>query len=87
MDKASFEKFKHKIIPENSIIDREKAIIEINLELMRQRSASKEKPISVNGSSCYVEQVPLVQYLSIQDNILFGSSMDQSKYNHTLKIC
>lgn len=73
VDEKSFEKFKNKVIPDNSIVEREKAIIEINLELLKQRSSLKEKPILINGSSCYVEQVPLVQYLSIQDNILFGS--------------
>ncbi|CAL9099661.1 unnamed protein product [Musa textilis] len=46
-----------------------------------------EGMIQVSGKIAYVSQTAWIQTGSIQDNILFGSAMDQQKYQETLEKC
>ncbi|CAL9770494.1 unnamed protein product [Musa acuminata subsp. burmannicoides] len=46
-----------------------------------------EGMIQVSGKIAYVSQTAWIQTGSIQDNILFGSAMDQQKYQKTLEKC
>lgn len=46
-----------------------------------------EGMIQVSGKIAYVSQTAWIQTGSIQDNILFGSAMDQQKYQRTLEKC
>ncbi|KAL8111447.1 hypothetical protein AgCh_019244 [Apium graveolens] len=43
--------------------------------------------VQVNGKVAYVAQTAWIQTGTIQENILFGSSMDQGKYQEVLKRC
>lgn len=46
-----------------------------------------EGMIQVSGKIAYVSQTAWIQTGSIQDNILFGSAMDQQKYQKTVEKC
>lgn len=68
-------------IPQKSGYERDVVLGKIKLRCYEEKLKSHyQKPIEINGSSCYIEQIPLIQSLSIQDNILFGSAMDQERY-------
>lgn len=43
--------------------------------------------VQVYGKLAYVSQTSWIQTGTIQDNILFGSSMDHEKYQDTLERC
>ncbi|KAL1830212.1 hypothetical protein ACET3Z_008624 [Daucus carota] len=49
--------------------------------------SSTKGMIHIYGKVAYVSQTAWIQTGTIQENILFGSSMDQQKYKETLKIC
>jgi ATP-binding cassette subfamily C (CFTR/MRP) protein 1 len=49
--------------------------------------SKQEGVVQISGSVSYVQQVPWIQNKTLRDNILFGSEMDESKYNHTIEIC
>uniref|UniRef100_A0A7N0T3B4 ABC-type xenobiotic transporter n=1 Tax=Kalanchoe fedtschenkoi TaxID=63787 RepID=A0A7N0T3B4_KALFE len=48
---------------------------------------SNEGSIQVHGSIAYVSQNAWIQTGSIQENILFGSSMDSQRYQETIERC
>lgn len=43
--------------------------------------------VNVYGSIAYVSQTSWVQSGTIRDNILFGKSMDQTRYEKAIKAC
>lgn len=43
--------------------------------------------MQVNGSIAYVSQAPWIQSGTIQDNIMYGKPMEQSRYNEAIKAC
>uniref|UniRef100_A0A0E0FD97 ABC transporter C family member 13 n=1 Tax=Oryza meridionalis TaxID=40149 RepID=A0A0E0FD97_9ORYZ len=48
---------------------------------------STDGVIQVSGKIAYVSQSAWIQTGSVQDNILFGSTMDKPRYEETLKLC
>lgn len=46
-----------------------------------------DKPIKINGSISYVEQVSWIQNKTIKQNILFGEPFDAERYEKTIKSC
>ena len=44
-------------------------------------------PIGVQGSISYVEQQAWIQNMTIRENILFGQSYNQEKYQEVIKCC
>uniref|UniRef100_J3NE68 ABC transporter C family member 13 n=1 Tax=Oryza brachyantha TaxID=4533 RepID=J3NE68_ORYBR len=47
----------------------------------------KTDGVQVCGKTAYVSQDAWIQTGSVQDNILFGSTMDKPRYEETLKLC
>nr|GFC61206.1 ABC transporter C family member 14-like [Tanacetum cinerariifolium] len=43
--------------------------------------------VTVTGSTAYVAQTSWIQNSTIQENILFGSPMDQHKYKNVIRTC
>ncbi|CAG8710862.1 16598_t:CDS:2, partial [Acaulospora colombiana] len=46
-----------------------------------------EEESGLRNSIAYCSQSPWLEHLTIQDNILFGSPMDQERYNQVLECC
>jgi ABC-type multidrug transport system fused ATPase/permease subunit len=46
-----------------------------------------EEESGLRNSVAYCAQSPWLEHLTIQDNILFGSPMDQERYNQVLECC
>ncbi|PVF92969.1 hypothetical protein CPB86DRAFT_743436 [Serendipita vermifera] len=46
-----------------------------------------EEESGLRNSIAYCAQSPWLEHLTIQDNILFGSPMDQERYNQVLECC
>lgn len=42
---------------------------------------------SMSGTVAYVSQVPWVRAGSVRDNIVFGSAMEEEKYNEVINAC
>lgn len=49
--------------------------------------SKKQGVIKFSGSVSYVQQVPWIQNMTLRDNILFGSELDEDKYNRTIEQC
>lgn len=43
--------------------------------------------VAMRGSCSYVGQKPFIQNATLKDNILFGSPMDEERYQQTLSMC
>ena len=43
--------------------------------------------VSLRGSVSYVAQRPFIQNSTLKDNILFGRTLDEEKYQHVLQVC
>lgn len=43
--------------------------------------------MQVNGSLSYAPQVPWIQQATVRENILFGSTYDEQRYNEVLRCC
>ena len=44
-------------------------------------------PVSIQGSTSYVEQQPWIQNMTLRKNILFGKDFDAQKYVETIHAC
>ncbi|RDX73987.1 ABC transporter C family member 8, partial [Mucuna pruriens] len=54
---------------------------------MKQLSNFDNFLVSVGGTLAYVSQTPWIQSGTIRDNILYGKTMDETKYEYTIKVC
>jgi ATP-binding cassette subfamily C (CFTR/MRP) protein 1 len=70
-----------------TVIDmNEKEVNSETIEEIFDRS-KKQGIIKSSGSVSYVQQVPWIQNMTLRDNILFGSELNEDKYNKTIEQC
>ena len=55
--------------------------------LLGELEAAPNSDVDIKGSVGYAAQVPFVLNQSLRDNILFGASFDQTKYQRVLAAC
>ena len=51
------------------------------------KKSKVEGIINISGSVSYVQQIPWIQNKTLRENILFGSDLDEDRYNSTIEKC
>ncbi|KAK6161179.1 hypothetical protein DH2020_004560 [Rehmannia glutinosa] len=62
-------------------------LTEVNFEVKKGELAAIVGTVRVCGTTAYVAQTSWIQNATIQENILFGSPMDNEKYKNVIKVC
>jgi ABC-type multidrug transport system fused ATPase/permease subunit len=57
------------------------------LNAMLSEMPKRSGDVVVNGSIAYCSQVPWIQNATLRDNILFGSPMDEKRYDDVIHMC
>nr|XP_050853341.1 probable multidrug resistance-associated protein lethal(2)03659 isoform X3 [Vespula vulgaris] len=57
------------------------------LQVILQELPLKKGSLKISGKIAYVSQQPWIFASSIRQNILFGRSMDKSRYEQTIQVC